>query len=114
MTGAEISTMVRLGLAPIIIVLNNDGYGTMRRIREGAFNEITQWNYGKICDLVGGGQSVTVTTNGEFDAALDQAQKSERVFVLEVKIPRGEVSKQLAQIAEEVRKRRGTSDLRHA
>jgi len=112
MTGTEISTMVRLGLDPIIIVLNNDGYGTMRRICEGAFNEITQWNYGKICDLVGGGHSVTVTTNGEFDAALDQAQKSERVFVLEVKIPRGEVSKQLAQIAEEVRKRRGTRNFR--
>ena len=58
MTGAEISTIVRLGLNPIIVVLNNDGYGTMRRIREGCFNAITQWNYSKICDLVGGGQSV--------------------------------------------------------
>ena len=33
MTGAEVSTAVRLGLNPIIIVLNNDGYGTMRKIR---------------------------------------------------------------------------------
>ena len=35
MTGAEISTAVRLGLNPIIIILNNDGYGTMRKIRDG-------------------------------------------------------------------------------
>ena len=35
MTGVEISTIVRLGLNPIIVILNNDGYGTMRRIREG-------------------------------------------------------------------------------
>jgi indolepyruvate decarboxylase len=70
MTGVEISTIVRLGLNPIIIVLNNDGYGTMRRIREGCFNLITQWNYGKICELVGGGESATATTKGEFDAAL--------------------------------------------
>ena len=41
MTGVEISTIVRLGLNPIIIVLNNDGYGTMRKIREGRFNVIT-------------------------------------------------------------------------
>src|SRR6266568_7399298 len=46
MTGVEISIIVRLGLNPIIILLNNDGYGTMRRIREGRFNIITQWNHG--------------------------------------------------------------------
>jgi indolepyruvate decarboxylase len=44
MTGTELSTIVRLGLNPIIIVLNNDGYGTMRNIRSGSFNTITQWN----------------------------------------------------------------------
>src|SRR6185436_9793790 len=43
MTGTELSTAVRLGLKPIILVLNNDGYGTMRRIQEGAFNTITPW-----------------------------------------------------------------------
>ena len=56
MTGTEISTAVRLGLNPIIFVLNNDGYGTMRRIHDGKFNMITQWNYDKICELVGGGE----------------------------------------------------------
>ena len=64
MTGAEISTAVRLGLNPIIIVLNNDGYGTMRKIREGCFNVITQWNYSKICELVGGGEGTTASTKG--------------------------------------------------
>ena len=110
MTGVEISTAVRLGLNPIIIVLNNDGYGTMRRIREGRFNTITQWNYSKVCELVGGGESVTAATKGEFDAALSRAQKSDRVFVIELKIPRDEVSRQLAQIAKEVRKVRGTNN----
>jgi indolepyruvate decarboxylase len=107
MTGVEISTAVRLGLNPIVIVLNNDGYGTMRQIREGGFNQVTQWNYAKICDLVGGGHSATVSTKGEFDKALSVAQKSKQVYVIEVRIPRGEVSDQLAQIAREVRKIRG-------
>ena len=104
MTGAEVSTAVRLGLNPIIIVLNNDGYGTMRKIREGCFNVITQWNYSKICDLVGGGKGITASTNGEFDDALSRAQKSDRVHVIEVRISRDDASHQLARIADEVRK----------
>ena len=64
MTGAEVSTAVRLGLHPIIIVLNNDGYGTMRKIREGCFNVLTQWNYSRICELVVGSEGITASTNG--------------------------------------------------
>jgi indolepyruvate decarboxylase len=108
MTGVEISTIVRLGLNPIIIVLNNDGYGTMRSIREGCFNVITQWNYSKICELVRGGESTTAATKGEFDAALSRAQKSDSVHVIELRIPRNEVSDQLERIATEVRKMRGS------
>jgi indolepyruvate decarboxylase len=110
MTGVEISTIVRLGLNPIVIVLNNDGYGTMRNIREGCFNVITQWNYSKICDVVRGGEGVTVATKGEFDEALSRVQKSDRVHVIEVKIPRDDVSDQLARIATEVRKMRGSKN----
>jgi indolepyruvate decarboxylase len=110
MTGAEISTAVRLGLNPIIIVLNNDGYGTMRKIREGCFNVITQWDYSKICEVVRGGESTIVSTKGEFDAALSHAQKSDRLHVIEVKIPRNDVSQQLARIAAEVRKMRGSKN----
>jgi indolepyruvate decarboxylase len=109
MTGVEISTMLRLGLNPIIIILNNDGYGTMRKIREGRFNTITQWNYHKICDLIGGGDSILAATNGEFDAALTRAEKSNRLTVIELKIPRDNVSNQLGTIAAEVRKRRGNA-----
>jgi indolepyruvate decarboxylase len=108
MTGVEISTAVRLGLNPIIIILNNDGYGTMRRIRDGRFNTITQWDYGKICDLVRGGESISTSTKGEFDAALSRAQKSDRACVIELKIPRNDVSRQLAAIAREVGKMRGS------
>jgi indolepyruvate decarboxylase len=108
MTGVEISTAVRLGLNPIIIVLNNDGYGTMRKIREGCFNTITQWNYSKICELVPGSVGTIASTKGELDAALLRAQKSNRVELIELKVPRNDVSDQLERIAIEVRKIRGT------
>jgi len=110
MTGTEISTAVRLRLNPIILVLNNDGYGTMRQIRDGDFNVITQWNYHKICDLVGGGEAATVSTKGELEAALQSAQAARNVRVIEIKVPRGDVSRQLATVAREVRKRRGLNN----
>jgi indolepyruvate decarboxylase len=99
---------VRLGLNPVIVILNNDGYGTMRRIRDGSFNVITQWDYSQVCNLVGGGKSVSVSTKGEFDEALAQAQTSEGVFVIELKLPPNSTSLQLSRIADEVRKVRGT------
>jgi TPP-dependent 2-oxoacid decarboxylase len=108
MTGVEISTAVRFGLNPIIMVLNNDGYGTMRRIRDGCFNIITQWNYSKVCELVRGGEAIMASTKGEFDVALSRAQKSSRVQLIELKIPRNDVSDQLERIAIEVRKVRGS------
>lgn len=107
MTGTEISTAMRLGLEPVILVLNNDGYGTMRKIRDGAFNVITQWNYAKVCELVGGGQAVTVSLKGELHAALAKARDSSGVQLIEIKLARDDCSPQLARIAREVARRRG-------
>jgi indolepyruvate decarboxylase len=107
MTGAEVSTAVRLGLNPIVLVLNNDGYGTMRKIREGSFTEITPWNYSRICDLVGGGEGRVVSTNEELDAALRDAQAAKEVWVIDIHLSRDDASRQLTTIAREVQKRRG-------
>jgi indolepyruvate decarboxylase len=107
MTGTEISTAVRLGLNPIIFVLNNDGYGTMRKIHDGKFNVITPWNYHKICELVGGGESAVASTKGELDEAIRRAQDSGKLTVIEIKIPRDDISPQLATIGLEVARVRG-------
>jgi indolepyruvate decarboxylase len=107
MTGVEISTAVRLGLNPVVLVLNNDGYGTMRQIRQGSFTEITRWNYSRICDMVGGGKGTVVTTTAELDAALGDAESAKEVRVIEIRLSRADASRQLATIAREVRKRRG-------
>jgi indolepyruvate decarboxylase len=107
MTGVEISTIVRLGLNPIVLILNNDGYGTMRKISDGCFNVITRWNYGKICELVSGGKTVTASTKGELDRALSRARNAREVHVIEIKIPRNDVSVQLARIGREVARVRG-------
>jgi indolepyruvate decarboxylase len=107
MTGTELSTAVRLGLKPIIFVLNNEGYGTMRKIRDGEFNVISDWNYGKICDLIGGGVAMRATTRGELDGAIRSAMGSSAVRVIEVCLPRDTMSRQLANMTKEMAKMRG-------
>jgi len=107
MTGTEISTAVRLGLNPIILILNNEGYGTMRKIRDGSFNVISQWNYGKICELVGGGESTIAKTKGELDGAIRHAMGSRTLQVIDVRLPRDGMSPQLASMSAELSRLRG-------
>ena len=107
MTGVEISTAVRLGQNPVVLVLNNDGYGTMRKIREGSFTQLTRWNYSRVCDLIGGGKGTVVSTKTQLEAALTEARSSHEVRVIEILVPRDDASLQLTTIAQEVRKRRG-------
>src|SRR5262249_47571163 len=82
MTGTELSTAVRIGQRPIVLIINNGGYGTMRRIRDGEFNVISNWNYAKICELIGGGEAIVATTKGELDGAIRSAQGSNTVRVI--------------------------------
>jgi indolepyruvate decarboxylase len=103
MTGTELSTATRLGLRPIVLILNNEGYGTMRKIRDGRFNVISRWNYGKICELVGGGGEASVAkTKGELDGAIRSAMGSTDVRVIDVRIPRDDMSPQLASMSAEL------------
>ncbi len=55
MTCMELSTAVRYDFNPIIVVLNNKGYTTERFILDGEFNNILNWNYHRMPDLLGAG-----------------------------------------------------------
>ena len=75
MTGMELSTVVRHGFDPIVIVLDNGGYGTERCLHPGdwKFNEIHPWRYSKLPEVLGGGTGYEVRTEREFDEALTSA-----------------------------------------
>ena len=73
MTGTELASCVRYGQAPIVILLNNRGYSTEREILEGPFNDVHEWQYDKICDLIGGGKGLRVSTQREFQQHLSAA-----------------------------------------
>jgi indolepyruvate decarboxylase len=102
MTGNELSTAARLGLRPIVLVLNNDGYGTMRKIRDGRFNVISRWDYGRICDLIGGGSASVARTKGELDGAIRRAMGSNELSVIDVRVPRDDMSPQLTTMSGEL------------
>jgi indolepyruvate decarboxylase len=106
MTGMEISTLAKYKLNPIVIIINNDGYGTQRHIIDGPFNEITMWHYTKLTEVIGYGQSRKVHTKGELDDALKEAVKNDGFYLIEVVVPRNDCSRSLRRMGEELGKLR--------
>ena len=54
MTGMGNINCNTLSLEPIIILLNNRGYATERRLLDGPFNDLQPWHYNAIPEMVGG------------------------------------------------------------
>ena len=82
MTGMEISTALRYGLNPIVIVLNNRGYGTERPMQDGPYNDVQPWQYHRLPEVLGGGLGILVRTEGELKDALAAAAKHMGSFCL--------------------------------
>jgi indolepyruvate decarboxylase len=87
MTGVELSTAARYGLNPIVIVLNNFGYGTERPMLDGKFNDVAPWQFARLPDLFGAGKGFTVRTEDQLDQALQAARLyTEGFCILDVQL----------------------------
>lgn len=82
MTGMELSTVARQGLNPIVIVLNNHGYTTERFLLDGPFNDIHEWRFHKVPEVLGTGLGIEVRTEPELDHALEAALANTGSFSL--------------------------------
>jgi indolepyruvate decarboxylase len=101
MTGLEFSNMVRLGLDPIVVLFNNDGFGMQRVFQDGAFNAIQSWDFQRVVDLVGGGRAWRVSSPEELDRALGEAEAfREGPSLVEVVYPKGVISTGLRLISQ--------------
>jgi indolepyruvate decarboxylase len=107
MTGMELSTIVRHKFAPIVIILDNEGYGTERFLHPGnQFNEIHPWAYHKLPLVLGGGTGYEVRTEGEFDTALRQAWADKSgPSLIQVHLSHDDASRALRRLTEKLSKR---------
>jgi TPP-dependent 2-oxoacid decarboxylase len=104
MTGCELSTFSRLGLAPIVVVFNNSGYSTERFILDGPFNDIASWRYYRIGELFGPLAGYRAATEEEFEAALVSALKeTDQPSVIDVILARDDASPAMRRLAEHLR-----------
>ncbi|HAA50990.1 MAG TPA: preprotein translocase subunit Tim44 [Planctomycetaceae bacterium] len=100
MTCLELSTAVRNGFTPLVIVLNNKGYTTERFLQEGPFNNILDWKYHRMPDLLGGGWGFEVRTETELDQALTAALANQDAFsLLNVHLEPTDISPALDRLA---------------
>ena len=106
MTGTELSTAVRYGLRPVVIVLNNRGYGTERHMQDGVYNDVLEWRYHKLPEMLGAGQGWLAETEGELVRALNDAEKNTQSFsLIEVRLDQNDRSPALKRLAERLAKR---------
>jgi indolepyruvate decarboxylase len=106
MTCLELSTAVRHGFNPIVLVLNNKGYGTERFLCDGPFNDILNWEYHRLPDLLGGGWGFEVHTEGDLDKALNAALANrDRFSLLNVHLEPSDISPALDRLAKSLSKR---------
>ncbi len=82
MTGMELASIARFHLNPIIVVLNNQGYGTERPMLDGRFNDIHLWNYSRIPEILGAGKGYDIRTEGQLEKSLQEVQKHTDSFCI--------------------------------
>ncbi|MFV1976623.1 MAG: alpha-keto acid decarboxylase family protein [Candidatus Scalindua sp.] len=106
MTGMELSTAARYQLSPIIIVLNNGGYGTERPMLDGRFNDVRSWKYSCIPDILKTGRGFDIKTEDQLEEALQLSRKyTKDICILDVQIDSDDKSLALERMTKAMGKR---------
>ncbi|MDJ0625665.1 MAG: thiamine pyrophosphate-binding protein [Candidatus Caenarcaniphilales bacterium] len=96
MTGMEIISATRLGLNPIIVVLNNGVYATLDKVELDPLPEsykIGKYEYFKMAEIFGG-IGLKADTTDEFEKALNKAEKkhSNDLVLIQLNLDENDVS----------------------
>jgi TPP-dependent 2-oxoacid decarboxylase len=105
MTGLEAAAAAFHGVHPVIIVLDNNGYGTQRPMMDGAFNDIPPLRAERLPDAFGTGRGWLATTEGELDSALAEAMAHEELCIIRAVVPQGDRSPALLRLTDALGKR---------
>jgi indolepyruvate decarboxylase len=107
MTVQDLSTIAAHGLAPVVIVLNNDGYTIERALQSprAAYNDIAAWPWTRLAGDLTGDRAVTsrVTGLAGLRSALEAAAaEPDRMAFLEVVLPADDIPPLLKALSEKV------------
>ncbi len=106
MTGLELTTAARYGLTPIVVVLDNKGYGTERPMLDGPFNDVHPWAVTEITNLIGAGRGYSVDTESEFVAAIRAALgDAQQLAIIHVHLAADDISPALERLTSTLGKR---------
>ena len=109
MTGTELATAARLGLDPIVVVLNNKGYSTERFIMEGPFNDIPEWRFERLGEVFGPLHGYNARTEDDFEHAWHAARTNRNApTVINVHLHPDDASPAMRRLATSLRTQVGS------
>ncbi|TMS53637.1 alpha-keto acid decarboxylase family protein [Mycobacterium sp. DBP42] len=105
LTIQELGTFGREGLAPVVVLVNNDGYTVERAIHgvTAEYNDITGWRWTELPAALGVPDALTfrASTYGELDDALTTAAATpDRMVLVEVMLGRMDIPPLLTELAQ--------------
>ena len=100
MTGLEIAAAAFHGVKPVVVVLDNGGYGTQRPMLDGPFNDIPALAPENLPAVIGTGRGWLAHTEDELDMALSEAMASDDVAIVRAVVPQGDRSPALKRLTD--------------
>jgi indolepyruvate decarboxylase len=92
MTGSEISHAPRLGLSPVVVLVNNSGWGIFRPVTSRQeLLDLPVWPYAELAESWGG-VGFRVSTSADLRAALKAAHRTESFVIVECILPKKDIS----------------------
>jgi len=98
MTGTELATLVDQGLRPIVLLLNNGGYGMLEAVdRPRSYYERRNWDYPSLARALGA-QAERASSAGELRAALRRGEAAPNAYLIEALTAKDDLSPIMARI----------------
>ncbi|ELP5832156.1 alpha-keto acid decarboxylase family protein [Salmonella enterica] len=112
LTIQEMGSMLRDGQAPVILLLNNDGYTVERAIHGAAqrYNDIASWNWTQIPPALNAAQQAEcwrVTQAIQLAEVLERLARPQRLSFIEVMLPRADLPELLRTVTRALEARNG-------
>lgn len=104
-SGFEALAAAHHGVHPIVIVLDNGGFGTQRPMLDGPFNDVPFLAAEELVKAFGRGTGVRVDTEDEFAKALRAAVECDDLAIIRACVPLGQASAALTRLTDELAKR---------